>query len=514
MAKTKKKEIPLLPSSTINFLSTSAKPHLELWELLTQVGFGDMELSRVVLSHLRANIHKNDVRMPLLDLGEAKYLSFEGKMFESYKLFNLASHHILLQNQLYSRKIFNEIQALILFVKGGIYSKLSMKDCLHFDNLSGMQLTSIQNLKLAFEYTLAIWRVEAGYTEPRLVMKVAQTLELKGLHTLASIAYRSLGIHFRMKSDFTTAHSMFNKSLQIALEHELKVCRENVLNSIGLCYYHEGNYDLAQETFTSLLIDHRVKEITPFIYENLALIADKQGNYDSALQFVKQALNIGSSLDHVPALPGEALYLGETYEKHFGDLEQAETYYRLGYENSLRYAAAGISLTGDRKKVVEAYVDFLKRVDPPKLGRSTKPATSPFDFAQGKTWKEIRDTFHHELLKYHSQKYRKGKQLAAILEMPATTLYSLRDRLARRGFQLQAPTEPEPDHPLQSFIQDHESLNWAEINQIFEREMVHYLYEKYGYNKLRMSKILKLSYAIIIEKTRDLTRIHENFLPN
>ena len=475
-----------------------------MWELLTQIGFGKLEDSSNLINHIRSKLEYGDYRLPILKLGEAKYYSFAGKMLDAYKVFEEATCEILLQKHVYSEDLFCELQALIIFVKGGIYSKLDMIASLHLDNILGRQLTLIPELQIAFDYALALWKLKSGFCKPTDVTNIASKLLKNGSFTLAALAYREVGLFFSEINDYSEAMDCFEKSLGIANDTGQETTVENTMNAIGYVQYNQGHLEEAKETLTRILIGHREKYITPFIYENLALIEENKKNYSAAVNHVKKALELSLRLDHVTVLPSEALYLGETYEKHFNDLDRAETYYRLGYEHSLRYAAAGISLIGDRKKVVEAYVDFLKRVDPAKAGTSRKTGDSPFAYAQGKSWKTIRETFHQELIRYHSGKYQRGKHLARHLQMPATTLYSLKTRLSQRGLDLDPPAPDTEKHPLHSFIETHEALSWTEINQIFEREMIHYLYEKYGYNKLRMSKVLKLSYAIIIEKTREL----------
>ena len=100
--------------------------------------------------------------------------------------------------------------------------------------------------------------------------------------------------------------------------------------------------------------------------------------------------------------------------------------------------------------------------------------------------------------------------------MPPSTLYSVQNRLKHRGYILPPKQETinQEKHDLHDLINQYDDLSWAEANEIFEREIMHYLYEKYGYNKYRMANILKLSYPSIIDKTRTLTQVDEYFLAN
>ena len=231
---------------------------------------------------------------------------------------------------------------------------------------------------------------------------------------------------------------------------------------------------------------------------------------------MKEALKVSSELDSIEHLPGELLYLGQIYENHYKDFDQAEHYYKQGYDHAMRYAAHGISLTGDRKDVVDAYVNLINKKRKSSVKQPVKPVADHFAFSQGKSWKQIKEIFHHQLIMFHSGDKHNSKQLAKKLGMPASTLYSIQDRLKREGYlllgdSLESQTET---HDLNAFMVQHQDLKWDEVNQIFEREMIHYLYEKYGYNKHRMSQILKLSYPSIISKTRKLTQVDDHLLQN
>ncbi len=413
-------------------------------------------------------------------------------------------------------EVIGEINSLYTYVRDGLGKKLQIHEIDDILVLMAYHSTVLPNLKIAFEYIKSIKDIERGRRKIDTIFPLLnKLLELK-LYSLASAAYRSTGIIYRKHGDFKRAHELFDIALDIALANKLDTCIANTLNTIGFSYFHQKEWEKEEGTLSDLLLDHSTMYVTPFIYENLTLIADNKKDLTLALERILLALNISYSLDHAEALPGECLYLGENYERHFNDLDKAEYYLRMGYENCLRYADAGISLVGDRKRVLEAYVDFLKRRDPPSVGKRRTASSDAFAFAQGKSWKTIKETFHQQLIRFHAATSKTGRMLAAKLNMPATTLYSLQTRLKNQGYSLAAPDPhtSEPEHPLQNYIKEHETLSWDEVNAIFERELVHYLYEKYGYNKLRMSKILELSYAIIIEKTRDLTHYNENLLSN
>jgi tetratricopeptide (TPR) repeat protein len=339
-------------------------------------------------------------------------------------------------------------------------------------------------------------------------------MEKLDAHAIACGGWRLLGILARTENNYTAATSYFNRALALVNQHSIALMKKQIEISIAVLHYHKGEPELARKQLDKIEFSSPLDPVLASKYEVLTLLEAKSDHMELAMEHLKKALDISLELDHIVMVPDQCLYLGETYENHFHDLEKAEHYYRIGQEHSLRYAEHGISLTGDRKKVVDGHLRLLSSTT--RQIAAPKKAPDYFSFAAGKSWRTIKDIFQHQLILYHSKEISKGKLLAAKLSMPPTTLYSLKTRLLERGYELVETTDNSStsQHPAQEFIHEHNELSWAEINKIFEQEMIHYLYEKYGYNKHRMANILELSYPAIINKTRELTQVNEHFLPN
>jgi tetratricopeptide (TPR) repeat protein len=507
---------PISPSHRLAKFDHKSDKRFELWEFLSQIGFADLSLSATIYDSLRKTIPVSDWRRTIIDIGESKHFSLKGNTLKSFRLLRDVYDSLYKAGTSSDTDLYNELQSIFLFVWLELKTKLNLFENHLFEYRTGQSLTKIDNFRLAYDYSLTRYLVVNGVEPPNKLLDIAYALEDRKLVSLAAAAYREMGNVVRKKKHYEDAHDLFNKSLSLAEENNLEITKYQYLVAVGYLHFSQKHYEQATEIWRQIPLKPSNGVYTAGILENFALVEEAQNNFDGALEFVIEALKLSQRQDNVNRLPGECLYLGENYEKHFNDLDKAEYYLRMGYENCLRYADAGISLVGDRKRVLEAYVDFLKRRDPPSVGKRRTASSDAFAFAQGKSWKTIKETFHQQLIRFHAATSKTGRMLAAKLNMPATTLYSLQTRLKNQGYSLAAPDPhtSEPEHPLQNYIKEHETLSWDEVNAIFERELVHYLYEKYGYNKLRMSKILELSYAIIIEKTRDLTHYNENLLSN
>ncbi len=491
-------------------------PYIEYWEFLLMLGFGSLKNTRQFYSNLRNKIQPTDWRMPLLEIGEARYLTLAGREFESYSRLQKVQKVIFSSSNKYTEFYTSEVLSLFSYVLTALQEKMSAHGDTETLLSSGMNLTSITNFKLAFEYRLLIHQVRHNNHPISDLLPIMDRLLQKKLFVLSCVGYRMMGIVYRIRKDYKSAHYQYNLGISLAKGCSLPLNLKYTQMAKGYCYFSEGELELAEELYSKICFDSILDHLRPILYENQALIAERRQQMDLAVSLVEDALKISLELDMVSLVPGEYLFLGSTFENHYKDLEQAEHYYKMGYDHAMRYASHGISLTGDRKDVVNAYVNLMAKkerstIQPPKVTR-----LDPFAFAQGKSWREIKDIFHHQLVSFHAKSIKTSKLMAKKLDMPPSTLYSLQDRLKGKGFTLNevsSSTEISP-HDLNPFFEEHQNLSWDEINRIFEREMIHYLYERYGYNKHRMAKILDISYPSIIKKTRELTQVSDHLLQN
>lgn len=484
--------------------------HLDLWELVSHLGFINLDLSGEIITYLRGFIGENDWRSIILDLGMTRYDSLSGMTYKSAAGLQRIQVDLAEQTKVLPAEVRNELYALYYYLWTALKGKIGVFHENHLQLTLGKSLTSIKSFKLAFEYALARYEAGQNIVEPETLLPIAQRLEKQNLHSLAAMAYREVGILNRRLHKYEHVVNYYEKSFELASKHSIPLAIDQYYVSLGYYHYWKKDYNLAAEILNKVKLDPPNGVTTILALENQAVVHEALNQYEKALELIETALKVSRNQDCLRGVPTHTLYLGTIYENRMSNLSAAENVLRLGFESAIKSTEVGLTLNGDRKKVVEAYLDFLKRHRKPAA--TVKKIKDSFAFAQGKRWKDIKETFHHQLMIYHRQSCATGKALAHKLSMPPTTLYSLQNRLKARGFQLE--NDHHPSHDLQTFIQDHKDLSWDEINEIFEREMMLYLYEKYGYNKLRMSKILDLSYTMIIDKTREITSLDDRLLQN
>ncbi len=504
-----------LSGSTLNKQGRIEKD-TEFWEFLLMIGFGNVSLTEELYQRLRQQIAPEDWRFPLLKIGESRFLSLRGREFESYTQLGKASSMIFSQSNFPRENIRLELISLYDYVITLHNDKIRNLPVNLSALYSGKHLTTNSHFKLAFDFQIARILVRGhGYPIGHII-NALRKLETHNLNIPTCIGYRTIGIIAKNRQEYNLAHEFFDGAIAMARQMDLNVYVNQTHNARAIAYYSQGKIELAEQTLLKIIPDGPLDPILPILGENLALIAEKRQDPDLAVEHIKKALDVALQLDSVSRLPGECLYLGDIYRDHYGDLAQAEYYYKLGFDHSQRYAEHGISLTGDRKKVTDAYLKISRAAKATVVGGGSPAKIDHFSFAGGKPWKEIKDIFQYQLILHHTDANSNSKRMAKKLGLPASTLYSIQNRLKSRGYQLPARGEAPPGetHELQTYLNTHTDLSWDEVNQIFEREMIHYLYEKYGYNKHRMANILDLSYPSIIDKTRELTRIDAHFLAN
>ena len=483
-----------------------------LWEFFSFLSFGETELPEHLLNHMDS-IDLLPWQNHLVGVGKAKYLSVLGRLFESHKAYEGLSKN-LFQLDL-EKKLLSEIQSFWHYESGILAEKIvDYKRAVYCYNV-GHSLSKNKSLRLAFEISKK--RVTLKHDPSSLDSFLVSLRQIESLNipTLECLGWLSAGKSQKVAGDQKKNFQYLAKSLEIAQSFNLSLLEKQVTVAHAVSKSRWGLYDEARDWLTKISYSGALDPIIPTKLEILAVIEQRQKNIDAAVKYVKDALKISLKLDHIFKVPDESLFLGEQFENHYKDLDQAEKYYQIGYEHAIRYAEHGISLSGDRKKVVDAYLRVLKKKR--KTSGDQKPSQADqFSFAEGKSWKRIKDIFHHQLILYHATELPNRKQMAKKLDMPPTTLYSVQNRLEGRGYLLPAKGQQSSDtiEQLQDFIEEHDALSWTEINEIFEREMMHYLYEKYGYNKQRMATILELSYPALLNKTRELTQVDDHLLPN
>lgn len=216
----------------------------ELWELLTQIGFGNIELSKQILDRFKSTLREDDWRLPIVRLGDVRQLSFQGKMFESFNLLHTVTQDLLVNLNLLPAQVSDEAQALLLFIKTGIFFKLQISTGVHLDYMLGGRLTALEKFKLAFDYGTVGWLLKRDLTHPQKLVDIATILEQENLFPLASAAYRSTGTYFDNNNLFSEAMQMGLLPLSSVLDLFADKYNESANTVDALYRWYAKKFDL------------------------------------------------------------------------------------------------------------------------------------------------------------------------------------------------------------------------------------------------------------------------------
>lgn len=190
--------------------------------------------------------------------------------------------------------------------------------------------------------------------------------------------------------------------------------------------------------------------------------------------------------------------LGLCHEK-LGEFGLAEHFYQEGYKLLNPEFDLGIPFTGYRRKILEAYIQFLGN-------NQRMPSLNPFneslEFTTDKTMKEIRKVFHRAFLTSQMKRTKNAPQLCRQLKIDTRTFFLHQKKLGlKRGVYDDSQFK---NRHFKDYIDSLAHFTWKEANQQFEDNLFQHLLTRYQYNKKKIANVLQVSYQQVVQKTRSL----------
>ncbi|MFQ6678666.1 MAG: hypothetical protein ACE5D0_10175, partial [Fidelibacterota bacterium] len=147
-----------------------------------------------------------------------------------------------------------------------------------------------------------------------------------------------------------------------------------------------------------------------------------------------------------------------------------------------------------------------------------KPMESLFQFALGKPWKEIYNSFQYHLMMEHLIQTDVREVFFRRLNMKPSTYFSAKNRLKNEGYdipnikdKIKEYADKYKEDSLQLYIKRYlMDFGWKEANKRFEQDMFRYLFQQYGFQRRRLEKILQISYPNVWMKINELSDSNEN----
>lgn len=326
-----------------------------------------------------------------------------------------------------------------------------------------------------------------------LVQSANYFREIKSLATLA-YHYKNIGNAYRVKCNFDKAMEYYQLGLEIVEENKFQHIKAAIYHDIGMWKFHQGDFEGSIQTLlkTESIADSNFTK--SFTNANIAYLYMHKTMMEIAMEYFEKSLNIALRNGVFYLIPGVSYYLGTCKEKQM-DIPAAEKYYSQAYNAALELVDHNFECRGDIKRAIKAYIPFLNRHKQSSFETvvDTKQAGG-FEFAVDKTLKEIRGIFQNGLFKKVMRNSKSRQEGIDKLGIAQRTYYAARDR--NEEFKNTAI----PDE-VNQFIEKNQFMQWKDINQKFESQVVSYLFAEYGHSKKKLAEKLDVSYSGVIQLT-------------
>ncbi|MCF7902786.1 MAG: hypothetical protein K9M19_05115 [Candidatus Marinimicrobia bacterium] len=482
-------------------------------EYLEQLGLWEFNITAKTLGNPDRTEGVTNMTRPVLQALKANFYAAEGNYLAASTLLQEAIQQAESRFYRYPTENKADVLAYVLFEKGVFENRLEHSDAADAYFQRAFELADEGQLKAMAEFerhALTITpRRKAAYA--KLEQRVIDLTEM-GLTAYTTLALHRLGTLADIAENYKVSTAYYKRALNQAKEHGYTFLAWQIQNTQGYSALLQKHADEARDILDKVSNSTPSYHMKALALENLALLFFNNEQYPSAAEYVERALEITRKNQVTSRLAPECHFLGDMNKEYLGEPEKASYYYDLGFKEISLCTTLGIPFTGNRLKLVEAYITFLRERPTTQQAQSYLPHESHFEFALGKSWRRIVELFHYNLVLFHFRHTGRGEKLIAHLDMPATTFYSLRDRLSKRGFRFPRKRQKDfqfnPEHyqeGLQQYLQFEADKTWKEVNKAFERDIMQFLYTAYGYRKTRLSEILDLSYPMVIAKTKAVT---------
>ncbi len=476
----------------------------EFLEFISQVGYFSVEkLKDAFLSFDENCIHDVNTKA-IVNVARAKMCYLEGNYLAAIKIFNqvfdlIPQFETDEENEIYS--FINYEYALYLF---SLYDYDTSKK---YFKKAKIQAQS-QSLKSLIEYQLETINIkmEKGLNLAK-IKNLSCLFKSNNILVMHALSLHRIGIFYREAQKYKKAEWYFLQTLKIAKKNNYKRLITNAHIALGFLALAQNKYKCSQIIFEFALKHVESKYQKTLIYENLALIEYNLGRYSKSIDQIKRAYDTSIKYNVLSRIIEESLFLGDVYDENIKDTQSAVYYYKKAYEFSITQLKFGMSYTGVRVRGVEVFVRYLM-----KLGKHEFLTPEIFySFALGKSWKEITDIFHYNIIMFHRKQNKNINEILSDLNLNRNTFYSVQNRLKQHGYFFPDSRSRILDFAsdriipgIQDYLKQKNITDWQLVNKAFQADILKFLYERYGYKKNNLAENLKLSYPAVLEKLKSI----------
>ncbi len=455
----------------------------------------------------------DDIRLKVVMMaGIGKTLSLEGDFIEAKGILDTAQE-IAEKNR---DTVKNDYLAFIYYEQCLFYGKVwDYLQAERYAVLANKHAVN-ENLQLLIRFQIEFLNAhKTSQTDVAGIIPYVNEFHKRKMVFMEVMVMIRLGIIYEGRKDWKNALDYFSKALKIAKEINIYYLVDMIYNSIGFTYANKGEYDKALNVLNTALEDVKSYYLRTLMVENIGFVYYQKLDYRTASEKYLEAYNIAKINHVVDQLPEECTYLGDCYTR-LNQPQQALSYYKQGYDYAMEQIRMGFSFTGVRKDAVKAYIQYLETIAYSKFDE--KPMEALFQFALGKTWKEIHQLFQYHFMMAHLNQTHIREVFFRRLHVSPSTFFSAKSRLQKEGFVIpnigDRVKEYDENHKVESlalYIERYSmDLDWKDADKRFEHDMFRYLFQQYGFQRRRLEEILQISYPSVWIKINEISDSNEN----
>ncbi|NOZ08496.1 MAG: tetratricopeptide repeat protein [FCB group bacterium] len=475
-------ELP--PTMALNVIETNTR-WTEFIAQLSQFGELDVPETKEQLESLLSSEGAPEKRAALM-AGIARCEIGEGRFLEGAQLLGYA--YSLLSNDQ------REARAFVLLEMVGFLAVIGSYDSALMILGTVKSLTRSEYLlKLANYYGLVNVGRKGDLSVVERLKASADYFKKNGQIATLAYHFKNIGNIFGKMGNYKETDIYYNKALELTAEPRYRHIKAALLHDVGMLKFRQG---LPEKAIRYLEESAKTAEsfyTRSYAIGNIGFIHFQRKEFALATDYFERSLDIANHYGVFHLVPGNCYYLANCYE-NLGKPELADHYFSKGAELSLELAQRKFPLKGERLRVIDAYIAFLKR-------NKTRPMSTytqyEFSFAEGKPMGTIRAIFQKSLMDVVCHRAGSVQEAVKRLGMARRTWSKTQERV--RGVSLNAIPES-----IQLFIQDNETLTWKEINRKFDDHLLAYLYHKNDMSKKKLSTQLGLNYSRLVTRFKEI----------
>lgn len=320
-----------------------------------------------------------------------------------------------------------------------------------------------------------------------------------------------LGLYYRMA--LNVSMDLLDQTLDNYIEG-FALCRKLGLDTyqsafhmaLGLWYANHKEWQKALKCYTEAYDMTESPYRQALCLENTASLYERYPNHEKRMETLKVMLHHCEKYNITQKIPIICQYFAKYYLEKVKDLSMARFYYKKGYDTAIKMQDHGIHLFSRLASIVREYPEFMEKHYHFQTSYSndySSPAS--LDFALDRDWRSLKHLFQQHYLLHLRDQEADGKSILIRLGLKISTFQAIRRKLVdsgydvpdlRFGFARDKSIALDPD--LLCYVKSLGNMDWKGANLKFQSDVIGFLYKKYGNNKLKLSKQLKISYNTML----------------